>query len=88
MRSKDKIDLDNCHNDDVLWGLAVKTSFELVNNRVRQKDHVLHCLIHIGINDWTSFDVWGPEGIRSMTYAVVIGNCLFRLLEEESTKVC
>ena len=87
MRSEDKIDLGDCHNDDVIWGLAVKTSFELVNNRVRQKDHVLHCLICIGINDWMGFDVRGLEGIQSMTYAAVIENCLFKLLEEESTKV-
>ena len=87
MRSKEKIDLDDCHNDDTIWGLAVKTAFELVDNRVRQGDHVLHHLIRIGINDWASFDVWGPEGIRSMTYAAVIGNRLFRLLEEESMKV-
>ena len=87
MHSKEKIDLDDCHNDDAIWGLAVKTSFELMDNRVCQKDHVLHCLIQIGINNWASFDVWGPEGIQSMTYAVVIGNRLFKLLEEESTKV-
>ena len=88
MRSKEKIDLDDCHNDDTIWGLAMKTAFELVNNRVCQKDHVLHRLIWIGIHDWVSFDVRGPEGIWSMTYTAIIGNCLFRLLEEESTKVC
>ena len=87
MRSEEKIDLDDCHNDDTIWGLAVKTAFELVDNRVCQKDHVLHRLIRISIHDWASFDVRGPEGIWSMTYAVVIGNRLFRLLEEESTKV-
>ena len=87
MHSEDKIDLDDCHNDDTIWGLAVKMSFKLIDNHVRQKDHVLHRLIHIGINDWTGFNVWGPEGIRSMTYAAVIGNHLFKLLEEESTKV-
>ena len=87
MLSEEKIDLDDCHNDDTIWGLAVKTALELVNNRVRQKDHVLHRLIRISIHDWASFDVRGPEGIRSMTYAAVIGNHLFRLLEEESTKV-
>ena len=88
MHSEEKINLNNCHNNDTIWGLAVKTAFELSDNRVRQEDHILHCLIRIGIHDWTSFDVRGPEGIWSMTYAVVIGNCLFRLLEEESTKVC
>ena len=87
MHSEEKIDLDNCHNDDAIWGLAVKTLFELIDNYVRQKDHVLHCLIRIGINDWVGFDVRGPEGIWSMTYMVVIGNHLFKLLEEESTKV-
>ena len=87
MHSEEKINLDDCHNNDAIWGLAVKTAFELVDNRVRQKDHVLHHLIQIGIHDWASFDVRGPEGIRSMTYAVVIGNRLFRLLEEELTKV-
>ena len=87
MHSKEKIVLDDCHNDDTIWGLAVKMAFELVDNRVRQKDHVLHRLIRIGIHDWASFDVQGPEGIRSMTYVAVIGNRLFWLLEEESTKV-
>ena len=87
MHSEEKIDLDDCHNDDTIWGLAVKTAFELIDNHVHQKDHVLHRLIQIGIHDWVSFDVQGPEGIRSMTYTAVIGNCLFRLLEEESTKV-
>ena len=87
MHSEDKINLDDCHNDDAIWGLAVKTSFELINNRIRQKDHVLHCLIQIGINDWMGFGIRGPEGIRLMTYAAVMGNHLFRLLEEESTKV-
>ena len=87
MHSEDKIDLDDCHNDNAIWGLAVKMSFKLIDNHVWQKDHVLHHLIQIGINDWTGFDIQGPEGIQSMTYAAVIGNCLFRLLEEESTKV-
>ena len=87
MHSEDKIDLDDCHNDDAIWGLAVKTSFELIDNRVQQKDHILHRLIHIGINNWTGFDVRGLEGIWSMTYMAVIGNRLFKLLEEESTKV-
>ena len=87
MRSEEKIDLDNCHNDDTIRGLAVKTAFELVNNRVRHKDHILHRLIRIGIHDWASFNIRGPEGIRSMTYTAVIGNRLFRLLEEESMKV-
>ena len=87
MRSEEKIDVDDCHNDDTIWGLAVKTSFELMDNRVCQKDHVLHRLIRISIHDWASFNIRGPEGIRSMTYMAVIGNCLFRLLEEESTKV-
>ena len=64
MCSEDKINLDDCHNNDAIWGLAVKTSFELIDNRVRHKDHVLHCLIRIGINDWTGFDVRGLEGIR------------------------
>ena len=49
MHSKDKIDLDDCHNDDTIWGLAVKTSFELIDNHVWQKDHILHRLIQIGI---------------------------------------
>ena len=88
MCSEDKIDLDDCHNDDAIWGLAVKMSFELVKNCVRQKDHILHRLICISINDWTGFDVRGPEGIWSMTYTAVIRNRLFKLLEEESTKVC
>ena len=74
MRSKEKIDLDDCHNNDAIWGLAVKTAFELVNNHVQRKDLVLHCLIRIGIHDWASFDVRGPEGIQSMTYMVVIGS--------------
>ena len=87
MRSEEKIDLDDCHNDDAIWGLAVKMVFELVDNHVRQKDHVLHRLIRISIHDWASFDVQGPEGIRFMTYAAVISNRLFRLLEEESMKV-
>ena len=87
MCSEEKVDLDDCHNDDAIWGLAVKTALELVDHHVRQKDHVLHRLIRIGIHDWANFDVRGPEGIRSMTYAAVVGNCLFRLLEEESTKV-
>ena len=87
MHSEDKIDLDDYHNDDAIWGLAVKTSFELINNRIWQKDHVLHHLIHIGINNWTGFDIQGPEGIWSMTYTAVIRNHLFKLLEEESTKV-
>ena len=87
MRSEEKIDLDDCHNDDAIWGLAVKTLFELVDNHVCQKDHILHRLNRISIHDWTSFDVWGPEGIWSMTYTAVIGNRLFRLLEEESTKM-
>ena len=87
MLSEEKVDLDDCHNDDAIWGLAMKTVLELVDNRVRQKDHVLHRLIRIGIHDWASFNVRGPEGIWSMTYAVVIGNRLFHLLEEESMKV-
>ena len=87
MRSEEKIDLDDCHNDDTIWGLAVKTALELVDNRVCQKDHVLHRLIRISIHDWASFDIRGPEGIQSMTYTAVIGNRLFKLLEEESTKV-
>ena len=87
MRSEEKVDLDDCHNNDTIWGLAVKMAFELVDNHVRQKDHVLHHLIRIGIHDWASFDVRGPEGIWSMTYAAVIRNRLFKLLEEESTKV-
>ena len=57
------------------------------DNCGRQKDHVLHHLIRIGIHDWASFNIRGPEGIWSMTYTAVIGNRLFRLLEEESTKV-
>ena len=87
MHSEDKVDLDDCYNDDAIWGLAVKTSFEPIDNRIQQKDHVLHCLIQIGINNWTGFDIRGLEGIRSMTYAAVIRNRLFKLLEEESTKV-
>ena len=87
MLSEEKVNLDDCHNDDTIWGLAVKMAFELVDNHVCQKDHILHCLIQIGIHDWVSFDVWGPEGIRSMTYMAVISNRLFKLLEEESTKV-
>ena len=87
MRSEEKVNLDDCHNDDAIWGLAVKTAVELVDNSIRQKDHVLHCLIWIGIYDWASFDVRGPEGIRSMMFAAVIRNRLFRLLEEESMKV-
>ena len=87
MHSEEKIDLDDCHNNDTIWELAVKTSFELMDNHVRQKDHVLHRLIRISIHDWASFDVQEPEGIRSMTYMAIIGNHLFRLLEEESTKV-
>ena len=87
MCSEEKVDLNDCHNDDAIWGLAMKMALELVDNCVQQKDHVLHRLIRIGIHDWASFDIWGPEGIQSMTYAVVIGNRLFRLLEEESTKV-
>ena len=87
MCSKERIDLDDCHNDNAIWGLAVKTVLELVDNRVCQKDHVLHHLIRIGIHDWASFDVWGPEGIWSMTFTAIMGNRLFRLLEEESTKV-
>ena len=88
MHSEDKIDLNDCHNDDGIWGLAVKTSFELIDNHVRQKDHILYCLIQISINDWMGFDVRGPEGIQSMTYSAVMGNHLFKLLEEESMKVC
>ena len=87
MHSEEKIDLNDCHNDDAIWGLAVKMALELVNNRVWQKDHILHRLIRIGIHNWASFDVRGPEGIQSMTYAAVVGNRLFCLLEEESTKV-
>ena len=87
MHSEDKIKLNDCHNDDTIWGLAVKMSFEMINNRVQQKDHVLYHLICIGINNWTGFNIRGPEGIWSMTDAAVIGNRLFNLLEEESTKV-
>ena len=87
MLSGEKIDLDDCHNDDTIWGLAVNSALELAKGSVRQKDHVLHRLIWIGIHDWTGFNVWGPEGIWSMTYVAIIGNRLFRLLEEESTKV-
>ena len=87
MHSEDKINLDDCHNNDTIWGLAVKMSFNLMDNHVWQKDHILHHLIWIGINDWIGFDVQGPEGIRSMMYAAVVGNRLFRLLEEESMKV-
>ena len=87
MRSEERINLDDCHNNDTIWGLAVKMALKLVDNHVQQKDHILHRLIRIGIHDWAGFEVWGPEGIRSMTYAAVIRNRLFRLLEEESTKV-
>ena len=87
MNSKEKIDLDDCHNDNTIWGMAVKASFQLADNSVCQKDHLLHCLIRIGIHDWTGINVWGPEGIWSMTYTVVMGNCLFRLMEDESVKV-
>ena len=87
MLSEERVDLDDCHNDDTIWGLAVQSVLQLAEGGVWQKDHVLHWLIRIGIHDWTSFDVRGPEGIWSMTFVAVIGNCLFRLIEEESTKV-
>ena len=87
MLSKERVDLDDCHNDDTIWGLAMQSALQIAEGSVRQKDHVLHRLIRIGIHDWTSFNVRGLEGIRSMTYAAVIGNRLFRLLEEESMKV-
>ena len=87
MLSKERVNLDDCHNNDTIWGLAVQLALQLAEGSVCQKDHVLHRLIQIGIHDWTGFDVRGPEGIQSMTYAAIIGNRLFRLLEEESTKV-
>ena len=87
MLSEERVNLDDCHNDDTIWGLAVQSALQLAEGSVHQKDHVLHCLIWIGIHDWTGFDVRGPEGIQSMAYAAIIGNRLFRLLEEESTKV-
>ena len=87
MLSEEKVNLDDCHNDDTIWGLAVQSALQLAEGKVRQKDHVLHRLIRISIHDWAGFDIWGPEGIQSMTYTAVMGNRLFRLLEEESTKV-
>ena len=66
MHSEEKVNLDDCHNDDTIWGLAVKTAFKLVDDCVRQKDHILHRLIQIGIHDWASFDIQGPEGIQSV----------------------
>ena len=87
MLSEEKVNLDDCHNDDTIWGLAIQSALQLAEGSVQQKDHILHRLIRIGIHDWSGFNVRGPEGIRSMSYAVIIGNHLFRLLEEESTKV-
>ena len=87
MLSKERVDLDDCHNNNTLWGLAVQSALQLAEGNVHQKDHILHRLIRIGIHDWTGFNIWGPEGVQSMTYMAVIGNRLFRLLEEESTKV-
>ena len=77
MNSEEKIDLNDCHNNNTIWGMAVKMSFQLADNSVCQKDHILHRLIQIGIHDWTGVDVRGPEGIRSMTFAAVMGNSFF-----------
>ena len=82
MCTKEKIDLDDCHNNDSIWGLAIKMSFDLVDNCVCHKDQILHRLIYIGIHNWTGVNVWGPEGIRSMMYREVLGNRLFKLVEE------
>ena len=63
MLFEERVDLDDCHNDDTLWGLAVQLALQLAEGSVRQKDHVLHRLIRIGIHNWTGFDVQGLEGI-------------------------
>ena len=69
MLSEERVNLDDCHNDDTIWGFAVQSALQLAEGGVWQKDLVLHRLIRIGIHNWTGFDVRGPEGIRSMTYA-------------------
>ena len=77
-----------CHLDDQMWGYAIRMAMEMSDKTVQQSDRILHCLFNIRIFDWASFDVWGPEGIWSMRYSALLGHQLFKMIEEQLTKVC
>ena len=77
-----------CHLNDQMWGYAIRMATETLDKTVQQSDRVLHRLFNIRIFDWAGFDMRGPEGVQSMQYSALLGHQLFKMIEEQSTKVC
>ena len=77
--------LDECHNDDTLWGYAIRSSEELRKTTPEELgDPVLWRLMQMGTFDWASPDHLDESSLCAIRYSSVMAAWLIgRILHLE-----
>ena len=77
--------LPECHNDDALWGFAIRSSVELEKTPIYcMDDPVLYRLFRIGLFDWPGKGRLQGGVLRGIRYTSVVASRLFgRILRWE-----
>ena len=77
-------ELDEWHNSDTLFGLAIAAHSDRIVRMGRlERDAVLNRILSMGIYDWMDPDKQGGGScpVMSIRYAAVLGNRLLRRIE-------
>ena len=88
--SRNADELDEWHNSDALFGLAIAThSDRIIQMGHLERDAVLNRVLSMRIYNWMDLDKQGGGScpVMSIHYAAVLGNRLLRRIERSDNKV-
>ena len=82
-------DLQEVHNDDALWGFAVRAHEEYrLRDPTQWNDAVLNRLFRMGTLDWASPDHRTHQGTQSIRFATAMGSRLYSRIRGIESQVC
>ena len=81
--------LEECYNDDALWGYVVRVGEELrLRNLGDWTDPVLYRLFRMGVDDWTKLDHRTNVAIQATRFTTAMASCLTCRIMEGEDRVC
>ena len=81
--------LPECHNDDTLWGYAIRNSDVLHQERESVNDPVLFNLLRMGIYDWRGVNTLQNQAIQAVRWSsATIMRVLQRVFKLEKQVCC